>query len=235
MKIKAVIIEDEIPARQTLKSYLKKYFPIVEVAYEIGTVQKAKEVLQEKSIDLLFLDVQLRDGLGLGLLDTIQKLKIRVVFTTAFDDFTQEAFKHKAFGYLLKPLDPEDFKEIMNRVIKDITYSDHTTTIIKVPFKSGFTLIDTNSIIRCEAHSNYTKMICDNNETYIVSKTLKLVENEYLKEDIFVRTHQSHLINVKFVNLKSIENNAVKMINGDQVPISRSRKDVLFDQLKKLT
>ena len=234
MNIKAIIIEDELPARQTLRSYLKKYYPTITIFKEIDTVKEAVVVLKNETVDLLFLDVQLKDGLGIEILESISDCSFKVIFTTAHDNFTQEAFKHKAFGYLLKPIDPNDFKEIMNRVLKDITYSDPISKKIKVPTKSGFAMIDTSSIIRCEAESNYTKIFCDDNESFILSKTLKVIENDYLNQDIFIRVHQSHLVNINYVNLKTIENSRLKMQNGDFIPISRSRKEKLFQLLSQI-
>jgi two-component system LytT family response regulator len=124
MKYTATIIEDEIPARITLKSYLAKYFESIEVIAEIDNTQESIDFLNQNHCDILFIDVQLKDGKAIEILNKIDTSKHKIVFTTAHDDYTLEAFKHKAFGYLLKPLDPKDFKEIVGRILIDLTYQD---------------------------------------------------------------------------------------------------------------
>lgn len=232
MTITAIIIEDEIPARKTIRSYLNKYFPFVEIIAEIDSVKAANRYLKAHDADILFLDVQLKDGLGLEILEHIKNKKIRVIFTTAHDEYTFQAFHFKAFGYLLKPLDPFDFKEIMNRVVKDVNYEDPFTFKIKVPTKDGHTIIDVNEIIRCEADSNYTKVFTKKS-VFVFSKTLKTVEEEFSSTQLFVRPHQSHLINYHFIN-KSLSNpKYLTLLDGFQVPISRSKKEILSIELEK--
>lgn len=234
MKINAIIVEDERHARLMLCSYLKKYYPNVTVRFELDSVQEAVHVLNRQTAHILFLDVQLRDGLGTEILRRLRsKHSYRIIFTTAHDNYTQEAFHHKAFGYLLKPLDPSDFKGIMNRVIKDITFADQTIKRIKVPTSKGYVMIDTSNIVRCESESNYTRIICDT-QSYILSKTLKWVEQEVLQDYSFVRVHQSHLVNIDFVNTEELETNYLNLTNGDRIPVSRSKRSQLRDKLEEL-
>lgn len=232
--IKAIIVEDEFPARETLKSFLERYFPNIVVEAEVDSAKDAITLLNKSSYDVLFLDVQLTDGLGIEVLKQARNILPRVIFTTAHDNFTQEAFQYKAFGYLLKPLDPEDFKDIMNRVIKDVIFKDDSSSYIKVPNKTGNSSIRINEIVRCEAESNYTKIITIKKEYFIISKTLKTMEEDILPKEQFIRTHQSHLVSLKYLNKNEVSSKFLKTILGDEIPISRTRKDSIKGRLLEI-
>lgn len=232
--IKAIIAEDELPARETLCSYLERYFPNVSVEAETDSVKETIELLNTKQFDVLFLDIQLTDGLGIEVLQKVRDLMPRVIFTTAHDNFTQEAFQYKAFGYLLKPLDPEDFKEIMNRVVKDTIFKDQSASYIKVPNKTGSTSIDINEIVRCEAESNYTKIITIKREQFIIAKTLKSMEEEVLPKELFLRTHKTHLVSIRYLNKDNANSKELRTVNGDKIPISRTKRDSIKQRLLQI-
>ncbi|MDO8999245.1 MAG: LytTR family DNA-binding domain-containing protein [Bacteroidota bacterium] len=231
----AIIIEDEYPARITLKSYLERYFSNIEVVAEIETVLEAIPFIKNNKIDIIFLDVQLKDGKGIEVLENIDSEKYKIIFTTAHEEYTLNAFKHKAFGYLLKPLDPTDFKEIVERVLNDLNANNaiDLEKKIKIPEGSGYIWIELKDIIRCEAYGNYTKIITKENLNAItVSKTLKYVEQNLIKSDKFIRVHQSHLINLSFIKAKEIKNNTIALLNGEKIPVSRAKRNNLFDNFQ---
>lgn len=233
MKIKAIIIEDELPARKTLTSYLNRYFPQVEITGEAIDIESASELLEKGIYDFVFLDVQLKNGLGIDLIKNRKDL--RIVFTTAFDQYTAEAFKSNAFGYLLKPLDPNDFKDIVNRVIKDVLVSNTQLVKLKVATKNGYAYIETTNIVRCEAESNYSRIFTSDNKSYMVSKSLKYLETELLETRKFARVHQSHLVNVDYVDQKRIETNFITLTSDEKIPVSRSRKEDLNQLLYRVS
>jgi len=235
MKYSAVIIEDELPARVTLKSYLRRYFDGIEVIAELDTVAASIEYLKNETPDILFLDVQLKDGKSIQVLDAIDSTKLRIVFTTAHEEYALEAFHHKSFGYLLKPLDPTDFQEILNRVISDLQPKEEKLyqRRIKIPIAMGNRWIEIKNIIRCEAESNYTKIIVRNDTTiYTLSKTLKHIEHEVINSDQFFRVHQSHLVNLSQIKDMKVQNMEIKMVNGDTVPLSRAKRSGFYSRLE---
>lgn len=234
MKFTATIIEDEIPARVTIKSYLAKYFESIEVISEIDNIQESIDYLNKNQSDILFMDVQLKDGNAIEILNKIDTNKYKIIFTTAHDDYTLEAFKYKAFGYLLKPLDPNDFKEIVGRVLIDLTYQKSLEKI-KIPTALGYKWIEINQIIRCEAESNYTILIIkDQIKGSTISRTLKYVENEILNSAQFFRVHQSHLVNINYIKTAEIIHDKIMLKNGDTVPVSRSYKQKLHRLLENM-
>ncbi len=231
--IEAVIIEDEALARTTIKSYLSKYFPDIVVTKEITTVFEAKRFLERKLPDIVFVDVQLRDGKSHGLFDQLDTSKTHIVYTTAYEEYAMKAFRQKAYGYLLKPIDPDDFKEIIDRILNNLG-SEAVEKPIRVIIANGNAWIKPSQIVRCESKSNYTKLICSSGKRYTLSKTLKVVENELLKGYSFIRVHQSHLINYKYVASTEITENKIQLLNGDEIPVSRANKATLIEKLSEV-
>lgn len=226
---RAVIIEDEVPAIVTLKSFLKRYFEgEIVVGKEIDNITEAVDYLSSTNdIHIIFLDVHLTDGSGLDILNQINTSEYKIIFTTAFNDYTLDAFKNKAFGYLLKPIDPIDFKTIVNRALKDLSIPEDffPKEKVKVSHGTGYTWIDQKEIIRLESDSNYTKLIVKNSSNiFTISKTLKHVQNEIINNSRFFRCHQSHLINTDHFDRNQIIDGYVIMNNSDKIPISRSHQ-----------
>jgi two-component system LytT family response regulator len=196
---------------------------------ELDSIEDSLVFLKDREVHVLFVDIQLRDGKGIEILDKIDTTKYRIIFTTAHEEYALEAFKHKAFGYLLKPLDPNEFKEIMGRVIKDLSNELPGEKKIKVPLSDGHIWINTNTIIRCESESNYTKIYCLKNQHYTIARTLKHVEKNMIDSDDFIRIHQSHLVNSSFINSAEIRKNSIQIEDGTVLPVSRSKKQSLVD------
>ncbi len=235
MKYTAVIIEDELPAKVTLTSYIKRYCRDIEVIASFETVAESVAYLNQNQVDILFVDVQLRDGLGLDVLNQIESENYKIIFTTAFEKYAIDAIKYRSFGYLLKPLDPLEFKEIIRRVLKDLDDGSkrEEQKRIKVPIANGYQWIDVMSIIRCSSESNYTKIIVKNvSSPIVIARTLKSVEEDMINSDSFFRVHKSHLINLAHIKDTEIQNNLVKMINDDEVPVARTKRNLLFERLE---
>jgi two-component system, LytTR family, response regulator len=102
--MKAIIIDDEPPARRELRRLLAG-FPWVEVIGEAGNIHQAAEMVELLTPELLFLDIQMPGGSGFDLLTRLEDLP-QVIFTTAYDEHAVRAFEVDALDYLLKPIDP---------------------------------------------------------------------------------------------------------------------------------
>lgn len=234
--IRAIIVEDEISARRTLKGYIKKYFPEVQVAREVDNINDAIISLKKEDVDIVFLDVQLKDGIGLKVLENIDSSKYRIIFTTAHTEFALEAFKHKAFGYLIKPIDPYEFEEIMNRVVKSILTPPVRNRMIKLPVLNGSKWVDLNDIVHCESQSNYTKVhFINDSKPMTLSRTLKYVEEKIIQSSQFIRIHQSHLVNIRYLKNYEIRNYEIELTNGISLPVSRQKKASIVDYFNSLS
>ena len=113
--MKAILVEDEINAQKALLKMLQLVAPEIQVLAIFDTIKDASLFLNKNTVDFLFLDIQLKDGNGFELLQTIDQQDFSLIFTTAFNDFAIKAFKFNAIAYLLKPIDPLELKEAIER------------------------------------------------------------------------------------------------------------------------
>ena len=115
--MKILIIEDEKPAAEKLELLLKKYDSQIEILDQITTVEKSVEYLKinQNHIDLIFLDIQLTDGLSFDIFKSV-KVEKPIIFTTAFNEYAIDAFKLNSIDYLLKPLSYESLISAMEKI-----------------------------------------------------------------------------------------------------------------------
>jgi len=115
--MKVLIIEDEKPAAEKLELLIKKYDPQIEILAKLSTIEKSVEYLNQNqlNIDLIFLDVQLTDGLSFDIFKSV-KVGKPIIFTTAFNEYAIDAFKLNSIDYLLKPLSYDDLCKSMDKI-----------------------------------------------------------------------------------------------------------------------
>ncbi|HCN49701.1 MAG TPA: DNA-binding response regulator [Chryseobacterium sp.] len=198
-KIQACIIDDEQDGRDYIALLLENEFPEIHNAYQASSVEEAYIYLSKNAPDILFLDIQLKDGTAFDLLSKFREIDSQIIFITAFEHFAIQAIKSGAADYLLKPIKKMDFIIAVNKVLENVRKSKNTTVLqsnkINLPTLQGFKITDINDIIRCEADSSYTTFYLTDKTRIIVSKTLHEFEELLLKYNFF-RIHHKHLINL---------------------------------------
>lgn len=209
MNYRAIIIEDEEPARMLIKNYLLDHENI-EMLGEFADGFSGVKAIDEMKPDLIFLDIQMPKLTGFEVLELIRHKPV-VIFTTAYDQFAINAFEVNAADYLLKPFNRERFSSALNKALEMVksaekndskisavinTYDDETDVLDRVAVKSGTKVhvIATDEIVYMEAEGDYVK-INTKNSFYLKEKTMKYFEN-HLDPKIFVRIHRGTIINV---------------------------------------
>lgn len=237
--IRTVIIDDESNARQTLKSLLRAINAPLEIVAEGDDIAAAKTIIETHQPDLIFLDIQLKTGTGFDLLMKLPNLHSEVIFITAYDNYAIKAFQMAAFGYLLKPLQINELKEVIARFetrFNSKKQSTNRTQILIDNFDennikklviqnvNGFRVLSLSEIVYLKGEVNYTRFMLKNGEKLMTSKTLKEYEG-LLTNFGFYRIHQSFLINLRYVKeyIKG-EGGEVIMTNNDHLDVSRRRK-----------
>jgi len=243
--INALIVDDEEFGRSVLSNLIKKYCPNVTLVGEASSVKEAIEILKNTKVDLVFLDIEMPGGSGFELLEKMKNYSFSVIFTTAYNHYAVRAFKFSALDYLLKPIDIDELKNALkkletnedkssfNQSVKYLldNYNLPTVTKIALPTKSGLEFIEIKNIIRCEADGKYTNCILTTGKNIFSTRSLKDFE-ELLIPSNFFRIHHAHLINLNQIqNYIKGDGGYVLMSNGDNVTISKRKKD---DFLKKL-
>lgn len=235
--LKAIIIDDEEDARGTLRAFINKYCPQVDIVEEGSGVQDGYLKVMAHDPDLVFLDIQMDDGTGFDLLEKIRIPKFNVIFCTAFDEYAIKAFKFSAIDYLLKPIDPDELIEAVSKVKKDDDSAQprienlienrgqKEMDRITLSSQEGLTFVKLENIRRLESDSNYTHFFLTTGEKITVPKSLKEFEL-ILPTSKFFRTHQSHLVNLAYVKKFMREDGGyVLMDDGSEILVARRRKE----------
>ena len=238
--ISAVLVDDEVDAIKTLQSFLKDFCSNVEVVAVAQDIENAVQAIDTKKPDVVFLDINLRQGTGFDILNKTTFKDFKTIFTTAYDNYALEAFKVKAFNYLVKPINPLDLQNVVEDVA-EIIMNDQELKLLKetpsasaekrigLPYKNETNLTNIDDIIRLEAESNYTRVFLNNKTSVLVAKTLKKFES-ILSEYQFKRVHQSHLVNLSYVKSFNTKKRILILSNGTEIPISkRLKKDLIND------
>lgn len=244
--IKALIVDDEPSAVNTLRLMLERYVPEIT---DLKTTNDAHEGLQLiKSFQplLLFLDIQMPVMNGFELLKQLPQINFNIVFTTAHDQFAIQAIRFSALDYLMKPIDADELRAaaekflatkaanqpLYNNLLNNISAKDKKDYKLALPTTQGTFFYKPEEIIRLEGESNYTKFFFTSHTSLLTSKTLKDYE-ELLLNHGFIRTHKSHLINSLHVT-NYTSDGMLTMTDHSKVEISRRRKEEVMAQLKSI-
>jgi two-component system LytT family response regulator len=244
--LRAVILDDEPNCSKTMELLLQQYCPQVELLATFNHPAKALEYLKANEINLLLLDIDMPGLNGFELLDKLQPVNFYIIFTTAYDQYAIRAFKYSAYDYLLKPIDENELVNAVERLagkkkpdneqaaylLSVYNNSNNTPDRIALPTTDGVEFIETASILRCESDSNYTRIFFVNEQKeLLICKTLKDIE-AILGAALFLRVHNSHLINKKQVKkLVKTDGGYLLMNDGAEIPLARSKKATIINDL----
>ncbi|MEM7187477.1 MAG: LytTR family DNA-binding domain-containing protein [Bacteroidota bacterium] len=243
--IKAIIIDNEAHIREDLKEKIDTFFSKeIAVLAEAAGVTSGLEAIEKYDPDLLLLDIHMDDGSGFDLLEQSSNKSFEVVFITGFDQHAIKAIRVGALDYILKPVDDEEFREAMQRAIENHKKDNDLEKLIEISseyfrgvekkrviLKTADTVyaIYEDDLIYCRSDGNYTTFYTQQMEKIVVSKPLKQIE-EILSDNIFIRCHQSYIVNKKHV-LK-YNKKGVLIVNLDfKVPVSSRRKDYALKKI----
>ena len=115
-KLKAIIVEDEKASRETLKNYIAKYCPDVELKGEAESIVVGLEQIKKHSPDIVFLDIEMPYGNAFDLLDQLEDIKFEIVFVTAYSDYAIKALNMSAAYYILKPVDIDELVSAVDKI-----------------------------------------------------------------------------------------------------------------------
>jgi two-component system LytT family response regulator len=246
MILKAVIVDDEEASRDTLKNYLTKYCPEVEIKGIADSVKTGIEAINQHHPDILFLDVEMPYGNAFDLLEQIKEPGFETVFVTAFSHYALKALNLSAAYYILKPISIDELIQAVDKIKENKIRSKesfHTKILIEnihavnkqlqkvvLPMMDGFEVIQVKDVIRCEANDNFTDFVLMDKRRLLICRTLKFYE-EILTDFDFMRIHKSHMINVQHVKkyLKG-KGGQVVMSDGSTVDVSPNKKDELLSK-----
>jgi two-component system, LytTR family, response regulator len=242
--MKAFIVDDENHIINTIQLFLRG-IPEIEVVGTASSVREAIENIPQSEAELLFLDVELQDGLSFDILSNLSYKKYQIVFITAHEHYALKAIRFSAFDYLLKPIHPTDFKAVCERLIQETSQSLETRVKIleenlntqgnnqKIVLKTAekHIIIKVQDIVNLEADNIYSSIFLKDERRIFVTKPIKQFE-ELLIDKGFYRPHRSHLVNISEIcEYVKTDGGYLVMSNKKQIPVSASKVNELLSKL----
>lgn len=234
---KALLIDDEPHANALLKILLEKHFPfLIEVVGIAQSIQDARAIILQETVDIVFLDIQMPDEDGFCLFKYFPEPHFDVIFTTAYDQFAIKAFRYSAFDYILKPLDKDNLEETIHRYLSKrsilklqkeqisllssyVNRAEEGNRRIFFHTISGIEMPFIKDIIYIKADGNYCEIYCDKNGKIVVTQTLKEIL-ERLDSPKFLKIHRSHAISLAAVMRYNKKEKTVILNNGCSLEVS---------------
>ncbi|UZH56880.1 response regulator transcription factor [Salinimicrobium tongyeongense] len=249
--MKTVIVEDEKPAARRLQRMLEKMG--VHVITTLHSVEDAAEwFLKNEHPNLIFLDIQLSDGLSFEIFEHTE-VNAPIIFTTAYDEYALQAFKLNSIDYLLKPLDDEELAAALEKFKKNSFASQKQMdfralkTLLNIAgsdYKKRFSiqmgqhlkLIDISEIVCFYSENKATYLHTNTNRSYLLDSSLDKLETEVAPQNFF-RVNRKFIISIHAISDILTYSNLrlevkLKDYNSEQIIVSRERVKDFKDWLQ---
>jgi len=228
-KMRCLIVDDEPIAIKGIVNYIRK-LDFLEVTDSCSSALEAADILKNKEIDLMFLDINMPHLSGLEFLDSLEKPPLTII-TTAYSEYALEGFRLHVVDYLMKPIAFQRFFQAVSKA-QDTFRSQLALQNEPESIKSSmyvrqgdaFQRIAWEDILYAEGMQNYVRLYFKD-KTLTIHQTMISLE-EMLPQDCFFRIHRSFLVNISYID--SISGGRL-FINGKELPISKQRKEELLN------
>lgn len=237
MKIRIACCDDE---KQQLELY-KTMFTNIEMRQDIelnveyflsGNFMLERFQSEKNPFDLVYLDMDMDEKSGLDLAKEIRQnyhSDCLILFLTNYPKYMQSSFDVRAFQYMIKPVQFEEFERKFNAARKYLEKDDKNRVILKIDEDN--VVFFTNEIYYIEKEKSSKQFLVYLEDKCVVAKgVLSAIENQLLEQH-FMRTHRSYLVNMK--HIRRIQKNDLVLSNGNLVPISRRKEKELKQQFMR--
>ena len=238
--MRALIVDDHKINFVLIKNLLEESFPEISSINKADSVGSALTLLELTSYDIIFLDMQLKDGIGFDILKEIIDF-VFVIVISSHKDYALEAFKYNVVDYLIKPINTNEFNHAVRKVLdlhkgaltlkKDVPENQSqllskNNERLFVIHKNEHKAIIKKDILYIKAQGKYSEIHTVHGDKYISSKNLK--EFEDTVSDALIRIHHSYLVNTRWVISYSREESQLKLESGINIPVSIRKREELF-------
>ena len=235
MNIQCLLIDDEPPALEILQSHISNINGL-EVAASCKNAVEAFDVLHEKHIDLIFLDIKMPKLIGTDFLKSLANPP-KVIFVTAYREYALDSYELDAVDYLVKPVTFERFLKAVYKVkrlmgheailIPNTVYKKNPEAFVYVRVNKSMEKVFVNQIVYIESCKDYVKIFLTTGQSFIARQSISSMEN-MLSAHSFLRVHRSFLIALE--KMTGYNNNDV-IIGGKEIPIGRLYKQQVMEAL----
>lgn len=246
--LKAVIVDDEHDAIESIKLLLRENFPNISIVGTAQSVNEGNRVIDEAKPDIVFSDIEMPDGTGFDMLEAIGERNFSVIFITAYNQYAIKAFKYSAIDYILKPIDINDFVKAINKIDNNVLESNGIDDKISILLENikcdkpekialstseSIEFVKIVDIVQIEAEGSYSTLKFIDQTELLVSKNLGEFEN-LLVDHTFYRSHQSHLVNLLHVKKITRLGNEIVMDDGSVAFLSRRKKNQFMELMSTM-
>ena len=248
--MKALIIDNDLKVCDGLKQMIENFCPQIKELRTANSISTGLELISQFNPDLVFLDVELDEGTGMDLLSKLKQYHFNVVFITAHNKYAVDAFKFSAIDFILKPIGLEDLLNAIQKVTANLAdrnlsmqlsiLKERMNSLSSVEKKivlkdsNNMYFIKVSDIIHCKAEGAYTEFYLSNKQKLVISVLLK--EYEIMLEPFgFIRTHHSHLVNLKKIQrFDKTDGGSLVLENNQVVPVSQRKKEQVLKLISRL-
>lgn len=241
--LKAIIIDDEVSARQSIIKILEMYLhDMIEVAAATDNLASGISLITKHKPDIVFLDISMPQQSGLDLFSYFNEIDFDVLLITAHQEYAVDAVGLGASGYLLKPVKPKEIvdavlkinlKKKNNQAYETSSSLSYNSRKLLVNHQKGVHIVSYNEIIAIVADGNYCKIFKNKDAPLYVSRTIGSIE-ENLPKDHFFRTHRSSIANLNYITEIDKEKNLIHLLDIE-IPLASANFKSLIEELSKLT
>jgi two-component system, LytTR family, response regulator len=239
--LRTLIVDDNIPIQNTLISLLEKN-PDYIVIGACSSITEARVLLSTTSCDVVLLDIELEDGNAFDLLRTLPIINFKIIFITAFNEHAIKAIKFGAMDYLLKPVDEEELRLALNKVVNAPRQSGEQIAIahnymsvlngsdrIVLKEQNIIRIVHCKDILYCRSDNGYTTFFLADGRKIMVSGSIKEYE-KLLPLSLFFSVHQYYIVNLEHIELYNREGFLI-LKTGTEVPVSVRKRDEVIKVL----
>lgn len=223
-KFKAILVDDEIEALDSLEILLTK-FDEIEVIGKITNPLDVFPALFRREPDIIFMDVKMPKIDGIELVEKIKECcpKIPIIFVTAFENYSLEAARNNAFSYLLKPVNRIELDEVIKKVLNYLTTRTPEEKLrVPISSKNQTILVNPNHVVFFKAEGNYTTIKLNNGQEILASYNMGNLVKRFPRE-LFVRTNRSLMVNrKKIVSINRKQKTCCLSIGDKEIEINAS-------------
>ena len=234
MRLRCLLIDDEPPALKVLTNYISNINGL-EIVGQCKNAIEALNILHEKTVDVIFLDIKMPKILGTEFLKSLSHPP-KVIFVTAYRDYAVEGYELDAVDYLVKPVSFERFIKAIskvNRLMGRESLTASTDKQISEPFvylkvDRDMKKVFLNEILYIESWKDYVKLFLSNGKTLLVKQSISSMET-LLSDHKFLRVHRSYMVSL---NKISGYNGVSVQLESTDIPIGRLYKQMVMDRLQ---
>jgi len=234
MKLQCLLVDDEPQALKILSSYISRINGL-EVAGQCKNAIEALDVLNSRSVDVIFLDIKMPKMLGTEFLKNLSRPP-KVIFVTAYREYAVDGFELEAIDYLVKPVSFERFFKAVSKLktlmgheapVPQAEYTPNPEAFVYLKVDKDMMKVFVNQIIYIESWKDYVKLWMADNKYILVKQTISAMEN-LLSEHKFLRIHRSYMVSLDKVS--GFNGLSVKL-GAHEIPIGRLYKQAVMGRL----